>query len=91
MYTNRDLKKVRKGNIMVTAMSRQDFLPAIRRVAALITDEGSVTAHAAIIARELGIPCLVATKKATTNFRDGDYVAVDAKREGTIRLVRRRR
>lgn len=80
VFTNRDLAKVRKGDVIVAPMTRQDFVPALRKAAALITDEGSVTCHAAIIARELGIPCIVATKTATQLFKDGDRVEVDAEK-----------
>ncbi|MCL5774922.1 MAG: PEP-utilizing enzyme [Patescibacteria group bacterium] len=78
LYTNKDLNKVKPGDVMVTTMTRQDFITAIRKAKALVTDEGSVTAHAAIIARELGIPCIVATKIATKVLKDGDLVEVDA-------------
>lgn len=78
VFTNRDLSKVSQGDIMVATMTRQDFVPAMRKAAALVTDEGSVTAHAAIISRELGIPCIVASKIATRALQDGDLVEVDA-------------
>lgn len=78
IYTNKDLSKVKKGDVMVATMTRQDFVPAMRKAVAVVTDEGSVTAHAAIIARELKIPCVVATKFATQIFKDGDIVEVDA-------------
>ena len=78
IYTNRDLDKIREGDILVTAMTRQDFIPAIRKAFALVTDEGSVTCHAAIIARELNKPCIVATKNGTKILKDGDLVEVDA-------------
>jgi len=67
-------------------MTRQDFVPAMRKAVAIVTDEGSVTAHAAIIARELGIPCIVATKIATQIFEDGDTVEVDAEK-GIVKKV----
>jgi len=86
VYTNKDLKKVQKGDIIVAAMTRQDFVTAIRKAKALVTDEGSVTAHAAIIARELKMPCIVATKIATKIFKDGDMVEVDAER-GVVRKI----
>lgn len=87
VYTNRDLAKVKKGDVLVTAMTRQDFVPAIRKAVALITDEGSITCHAAIIARELEIPCIVATKHATRVLKDGDRVIVDASSEkGIIKI-----
>ncbi len=78
VYTNKDLPKVRKGDIVVATMTRQDFVPAMRKASALITDEGGITCHAAIIARELKIPCIVGAKIATKILKDGDKVEVDA-------------
>lgn len=86
VYTNKDLHKVEAGDILVATMTRQDFVPAIRKSAALITDEGGVTCHAAIIARELGIPCVVGTKYSTQVLQDGDIVEVDAEK-GIVRKV----
>ncbi|OGH64053.1 MAG: hypothetical protein A2821_03550 [Candidatus Magasanikbacteria bacterium RIFCSPHIGHO2_01_FULL_41_23] len=78
IYTNKDLKKVKNGDVLVTTMTRQDFISAIRKASALVTDEGGVTCHAAIIARELNKPCIVATKNGTKILKDGDWVEVDA-------------
>lgn len=89
VLTNRELGKVKKGDVIVATMTRQDFVPALRRAVALITDEGSVTAHAAIIARELGIPCIVATKIATQILKDGDRVEVDAEK-GIVKIIKLR-
>lgn len=86
VYTNKDLNKVKKGDVIVTTMTRQDFIFAIRKASALVTDEGSITAHAAIIARELKIPCIVATKIATKVFKDGDLVEVNANKGMIIKL-----
>lgn len=87
VYTNRDLRKVKNGDILVAPMTRQDFIIAIRKAKALVTDEGSVTAHAAIISRELKIPCLVGTKIATKVLKDGDLVEVDAK-AGVVKKIK---
>jgi len=73
-----DLKKVRKGQIMVAKTTHPDYVPAMRLCRAIVTDEGGITSHAAIVARELGIPCVVGTKIATKVFKDGDRVEVDA-------------
>ncbi|PIR74462.1 MAG: hypothetical protein COU35_02490 [Candidatus Magasanikbacteria bacterium CG10_big_fil_rev_8_21_14_0_10_47_10] len=86
IFTNKDLGKVEKGDVLVTAMTRQDFVPYLRKVSAIVTDEGSVTCHAAIISRELGIPCIVATGNGTTALKDGDTVEVDANR-GIVRKL----
>lgn len=88
VFTNKDLFKIHKGDILVAPMTRQDFVPALRKAAAVVTDEGSVTAHAAIIARELKIPCLVATKIATQVLKDGDLVEVDANK-GIVKILKK--
>jgi len=61
-------------------MTQPEFLPAMKKASAIITDEGGLTCHAAIISRELGIPCIIGTKIATKVFKDGDIVEVDATR-----------
>jgi pyruvate,water dikinase len=65
------------GEVLVAPMTNPDWLPTIRRAAALVTDRGGITCHAAIVSRELGIPCVVATRDATSVLRDGDLVTVD--------------
>ncbi len=87
VLTNRDLPKVRPGDIMVIPMTRPDFVSVVRRAAAVVTDEGGVICHAAIIARELGIPCVVATKIGTKVFTEGELVLVDADK-GVVAKVR---
>ena len=86
IFTNKDLNKIKEGDILIATMTRQDFLPYIKKSAALVTDEGGLTCHAAIIARELGIPCIVGAKMATEAFKDGDMVEVDANK-GIIKRV----
>ena len=61
----KDTSGVREGDIMVTKMTNPDMVPAMRKVAAIVTDEGGMTCHAAIVSRELGTPAVVGTKKAT--------------------------
>lgn len=78
--------KLEVGDILVSSMTSPDFLPLIKIAAAIVTDEGGVTSHAAILARELGRPCLVGTRLATKTFRDGDRVEVDAT-NGLVRLI----
>jgi len=74
--------------ILVTKMTTVDYLPYMRRAAAIITDEGGVTSHAAIVSRELNIPCVIGTKIATKVLKDGDLVEVDADK-GIIRLIKK--
>ena len=66
-----NLEVVKKGDIMVTAMTSPDMVPAMTRAAAIVTDEGGMTCHAAIVARELGIPCIVGTSNATQKLQKG--------------------
>ncbi|MFH1426626.1 MAG: PEP-utilizing enzyme [Candidatus Kerfeldbacteria bacterium] len=65
------------GNILVTSMTRPDFMPLMKKAAAIITNEGGMTCHAAIVARELGIPCIIGTKYATETLRNGDTAAMN--------------
>ena len=68
------------GDVLVTHMTSPDWVPLMRRAAAIVTDSGGMTCHAAIVSRELGIPCLVGTGSATEILRDGEIVTVDAGR-----------
>jgi pyruvate,water dikinase len=74
------IDKVKMGNILVAEMTTPDFVPAMKRAAAIVTDRGGRTAHAAIVSRELGIPCVVGTGQATTTLTDGQIVTVDGSR-----------
>jgi len=76
-------KLVKKGDILVTSMTNPDFVPYMKLASAIVTDKGGVTAHAAIVSRELGIPCIVGTEKATKNMKTGEEYTVDA-RNGVV-------
>lgn len=76
----KDTSAVKDGDIMVTKMTNPDMVPAMRRVSAIVTDEGGMTCHAAIVSRELGTPAVVGTKKATKLLRDGQVVTVDGEK-----------
>lgn len=78
IFTQEEIAHFPDGGILVTGMTAPDYLPALRRAKAIVTDEGGVTCHAAITARELGKPCIIGTKLATTMLRTGDMVEVDA-------------
>ncbi|HEX6228387.1 MAG TPA: phosphoenolpyruvate synthase [Solirubrobacterales bacterium] len=67
-----------EGDVLVTHMTAPDWVPLMRKAAAIVTDSGGMTCHAAIVSRELGIPCVVGTVNATELLRDGDVVTVDA-------------
>ncbi|MFB3764353.1 MAG: phosphoenolpyruvate synthase [Methanotrichaceae archaeon] len=73
----RDLDKVKQGDIMITKMTMPDMVPAMRRAGAIVTDEGGMACHAAIVSRELGCPAVVGTKKATQTLKEGMVVTVD--------------
>lgn len=71
------LEKIKEGDVMVTDMTTPDFVPAMRRAAAIITNRGGQTSHAAIVSRELGVPCVVGTTQATKILKDGMTVTVN--------------
>jgi len=72
------LWKIESGDILVTKMTNPDLVPAMEKSSAIITDLGGTTSHAAIVSRELGIPCIIATKTATQTLKDGMKITVDA-------------
>lgn len=72
-----NLEVVKKGDVLVTSMTSPDMVPAMTRAAAIVTDEGGMTCHAAIVARELGIPCIVGASHATELLKDGEKITVD--------------
>lgn len=84
------LDKVKEGDILVTAMTMPKYLPAMKRAAAFVTDEGGITCHAAIISREMKKPCVIGTKTATKVLKDGDVVEVDAT-HGKATIIERKR
>ncbi len=72
-----DLDKIQTGDILVTGMTNPDMVVSMQKSAGIITDEGGLTAHAAIVSREMGIPCVVGTQVATSKLKDGDIVTID--------------
>jgi len=74
------IDKVVNGDILVTEMTTPDFVPAMKRAVAIVTDRGGRTSHAAIVSRELGIPCIVGAEGATTTLTDGQIITVDGSR-----------
>ncbi len=81
-----DLAKVKNGDILIAISTTPDLLPAMVKAAAFVTDQGGITSHAAIVARELKKPCIIGTKLATKIFKDGDMVEVDANK-GVVRKI----
>lgn len=74
------------GTILVTTMTRPEFMPLMRKAKAVITDEGGVTCHAAIISRELKIPCIIGTKNSTRMLKNKDFVKMNL-REGSVKII----
>ncbi len=73
----KEIGKVEKGDILVAPMTSPDYVPAMKKAAGIVTDEGGQTSHAAIVSRELGIPCVVGTKVATSQLHEGSIITVD--------------
>lgn len=73
----KEIWKVQDGDVLVAPMTSPDYVPAMKRAVAIVTNEGGLTSHAAIVSRELGVPCVVGTREATTRLSDGDRVTVD--------------
>lgn len=86
LFTSGDAHKMNKGDILVSPMTSPDFIIAMKKASAIITDEGGMTCHAAIVSRELGVPCIVGTRIATKVLKDGEEVEVDAEK-GIVRRL----
>lgn len=86
IFDPRKVARFDLGDILVAPMTRPDYLPLMKRAAAIVTDTGGMLAHAAIVAREMKKPCVIGTKIATKVFKDGDLVEVDAEK-GIVRKI----
>lgn len=86
ILSEHQVENLLSGEILVTSMTDPNMVPAMKRAAAIVTDEGGITCHAAIVSRELGIPCVIGTKIATKVFKNGDLVEVDAK-NGLVKKI----
>jgi pyruvate,water dikinase len=82
-----EISKMEEGCVLVACMTQPEFVPAMKKAIAIVTDEGGLTCHAAIISRELGIPCVIGTKVATQVLKDGEIVEVDADK-GIVRKLK---
>jgi len=83
-----DLTKVKKGDIMVSITTHPDFVPAMQRASAFVTDEGGMMSHAAIVSREMKKPCIVGCKSGTRLIKDGDLIEVDADK-GIVKIIKK--
>ena len=81
-----DLWKVNQGDILITVMTTPDFIQAMEKASAFITDEGGILCHASIVAREMQKPCLIGTKIATKVLKDGDQIHLDAT-NGVVKIL----
>jgi phosphohistidine swiveling domain-containing protein len=82
----KDFANFQEGHILVANETSPDFVPLMKQAAAIVTDTGGITSHAAIVSRELKKPCITGTKIATKIFKDGDIVEVDAEK-GIVRII----
>jgi len=78
ILSSADFYKMKKGNILVAPNTRPEYVPIMKLASAMISDEGGITSHTAIVAREYHIPCVVGCQIATVELKDGDKVLVDA-------------
>jgi len=83
LESSHDETSMQQGDVLVTRMTSPDWVPVMRRAAAIVTDSGGMTSHAAIVARELGLPCIVGARDATSRLSDGEVVTVDGS-AGTV-------
>ena len=86
LHSPKEMDKMEEGDVLVTAMTSPDFIFAMKKAGAIVTDEGGMTSHAAIVSRELGKPCIVGTKIATKLLKDGDLIEVDAEK-GVVKIL----
>ena len=77
-----------KGSILVANLTLPLLMPAIRKSKAIVTDHGGITCHAAIVSRELGIPCIIGADIATKVLNDGDLIEVDTEK-GIVKIIER--
>ncbi|OGB74561.1 hypothetical protein A2V68_03090 [candidate division Kazan bacterium RBG_13_50_9] len=78
--------KFNDGEVLVTSMTRVEFVPLMRRAKAIITDEGGLACHAAIVSREMGLPCIIGTKNATQVLKSGDKIEIDLE-QGAVKAI----
>jgi len=73
----KEIGKIKRGDVLVTDMTTPDFVPAMKKAVAIVTNKGGQTSHAAIVSRELGVPCVVGTKTATNTLKQGRVITID--------------
>lgn len=88
IFSATDYKKIEKGDIIVTPMTKPNIEPHLAKVGGIITNDGGALSHASIISRELSIPCIVGTKDATDVFQDGDIIKLNADKGVANKIIR---
>lgn len=83
-----DIGKIKKGDILVAQYTTPDFVPAMEKAVAIVADQGGLSSHAAIVSRELGVPCIIHTINGTRIIKDNDLLEVDA-RKGIVKILKR--
>ena len=83
-----DLAKFRQDEVLITSMTSPEYVPAMKKAGAIITDKGGVTCHAAVVSRELGVPCVVGTQNATKVFKTGELVEVNAN-HNSVKIIKK--
>lgn len=86
ILSSKDFKKFKKGSILITSMTRPEFVPLMKVASGIITDEGGITCHAAIVSRELKIPCIIGTKNATRIINENDLLELNAN-TGEVKIL----
>lgn len=86
LHSPKEVVTMKQGEILVAAMTSPDYIHAMRKASAIITDVGGLMSHAAVVSRELGIPCITGTKVATKMFKNGDIVEVDTNK-GVVKKI----
>jgi len=82
-----EINKIEDGDVLVTSMTNPEMVLGMQKAAAIVTDEGGLLCHAAIISREMKKPCIIGTEIATDVLRDGDFIEVDAEK-GVVRKIK---
>ncbi|MEK0369500.1 MAG: PEP-utilizing enzyme, partial [Nitrosopumilus sp.] len=87
VLTTKDINKVKQGDVLVAVMTFPNYISAMEKASAFVTNEGGILCHAAIISREMNKPCIIGTKIATKVLKDGDLVEVDANK-GIVKIIK---
>ncbi len=86
--TSKEIEKMKKGQVLVAPTTSPDYIMGFKKAIAVVTDEGGLTCHAAVVSREMRLPCVINTKFASEILKDGDLVEVDAER-GTVKIIKK--